>query len=237
MELMRINKYLAQKGIASRREVDKLIEEGKIFINGKRATPGEKVSDRDKIEISGKRIDSSIEEKKVYFLLNKPKKIISATKDDRGRKTVVDLIKCNERIFPIGRLDYDTEGAILLTNDGEIYNKVIHPKNEIYKEYVALVNGEISDIDIQKLRRGIKLEDGMTLPAKVKLMNRENGKSEVSIAIREGRNRQVRRMFQKLGYFVLELRREKIGDIILKDLKVGNYRELTKKELEYLKSL
>lgn len=237
MELMRINKYLAQKGIASRREVDKLIEEGKIFINGKKATPGEKVSDRDKIEISGKRIDSSIEEKKVYFLLNKPKKIISATKDDRGRKTVVDLIKCNERIFPIGRLDYDTEGAILLTNDGEIYNKVIHPKSEIYKEYVALIKGEISDIDIQKLRRGIKLEDGMTLPAKVKLMNRENGKSEVSIAIREGRNRQVRRMFQKLGYFVLELRREKIGDIILKDLKVGNYRELTKKELEYLKSL
>lgn len=237
MELMRINKYLAQKGIASRREVDKLIEEGKIFINGKKATPGEKVSDRDKIEISGKRIDSSIEEKKVYFLLNKPKKIISATKDDRGRKTVVDLIKCNERIFPIGRLDYDTEGAILLTNDGEIYNKVIHPKSEIYKEYVALIKGEISDIDIQKLRRGIKLKDGMTLPAKVKLMNRENGKSEVSIAIREGRNRQVRRMFQKLGYFVLELRREKIGDIILKDLKVGNYRELTKKELEYLKSL
>lgn len=237
MELMRINKYLAQKGIASRREVDKLIEEEKIFINGKKATPGEKVSDRDKIEISGKRIDSSIEEKKVYFLLNKPKKIISATKDDRGRKTVVDLIKCNERIFPIGRLDYDTEGAILLTNDGEIYNKVIHPKSEIYKEYVALIKGEISDIDIQKLRRGIKLEDGMTLPAKVKLMNRENGKSEVSIAIREGRNRQVRRMFQKLGYFVLELRREKIGDIILKDLKVGNYRELTKKELEYLKSL
>lgn len=237
MELMRINKYLAQKGIASRREVDKLIEEGKIFINGKKATPGEKVSDRDKIEISGKRIDSSIEEKKVYFLLNKPKKIISATKDDRGRKTVVDLIKCNERIFPIGRLDYDTEGAILLTNDGEIYNKVIHPKSEIYKEYVALIKGEISDIDIQKLRRGIKLEDGMTLPAKVKLMNRENGKSEVSIAIREGRNRQVRRMFQKLGYLVLELKREKIGDIILKDLKVGKYRELTKKELEYLKSL
>lgn len=237
MELVRINKYLAQKGIASRREVDKLIEEGKIFINGKKATPGEKVSDSDKIEISGKKIDSKIEEKKVYFLLNKPKKIISATKDDRGRKTVVDLIKCNERIFPIGRLDYDTEGAILLTNDGEIYNKVIHPKSEIYKEYIALIKGEISDIEIQKLRRGIKLEDGITLPAKVKLLNRINDKSEVSIAIREGRNRQIRRMFQKLGYLVLELKREKIGDIILKDLKVGKYRELTKKELEYLKSL
>lgn len=237
MELVRINKYLAQKGVASRREVDKLIEEEKVFINGKKATPGQKVSDDDKIEISGKKIDSKLEEKKVYFLLNKPKKIISATKDDRGRKTVIDLIKCSERIFPIGRLDYDTEGAILLTNDGEIYNKVIHPKSEIYKEYVALIKGEISDIEIQKLRRGIKLEDGITLPAKVKLLNKENGKSEVSIAIREGRNRQVRRMFQKLGYLVLELKREKIGDITLKELKVGNYRELTKKELEYLKSL
>lgn len=237
MELVRINKYLAQKGVASRREVDKLIEEEKVFINGKKATPGQKVSDDDKIEISGKKIDSKLEEKKVYFLLNKPKKIISATKDDRGRKTVIDLIKCSERIFPIGRLDYDTEGAILLTNDGEIYNKVIHPKSEIYKEYVALIKGEISDIEIQKLRRGIKLEDGITLPAKVKLLNKENGKSEVSIAVREGRNRQVRRMFQKLGYLVLELKREKIGDITLKELKVGNYRELTKKELEYLKSL
>lgn len=237
MELVRINKYLAQKGVASRREVDKLIEEEKVFINGKKATPGQKVSDDDKIEISGKKIDSKLEEKKVYFLLNKPKKIISATKDDRGRKTVIDLIKCSERIFPIGRLDYDTEGAILLTNDGEIYNKVIHPKSEIYKEYVALIKGEISDIEIQKLRRGIKLEDGITLPAKVKLLNKENGKSEVSIAIREGRNRQVRRMFQKLGHLVLELKREKIGDITLKELKVGNYRELTKKELEYLKSL
>lgn len=237
MELVRINKYLAQKGIASRREVDKLLESGKIFINGRKATHGEKVGDNDKIEILGKIVNCKEKQKKVYFLLNKPAKVISATKDDRGRKTVVDLIKCSERIFPIGRLDYDTEGAIILTNDGDIYNKVIHPRNGIYKEYIALIKGEISENEIKKLKEGIELEDGMTLPAKVELIAKNNGRSKVSISIREGRNRQIRRMFKEIGYLVIELKRKKIGNISLDNLEVGKYRELTKNELKYLKSL
>ncbi|MGL5055180.1 MAG: pseudouridine synthase [Fusobacteriaceae bacterium] len=235
---MRINKFLALKGIASRREIDRLIESNEIKVNGELATSGMKISEDDKIEISGKKIKfQESQEKKVYFLLNKPEKVLSASKDDRGRKTVIDLIKCEQRIFPIGRLDYDTEGAIILTNDGELFNKIIHPRTEVYKEYEALVRGYIDDKKLSKLQEGVSLEDGVTLPAKASILSRDTLKSAVIIAIREGRNRQIRRMFDAIGNRVEKLKRLKIGEIGLKGLKVGMYRELTEEEVKYLYSL
>ncbi|MGL5231891.1 MAG: pseudouridine synthase [Fusobacteriaceae bacterium] len=235
---MRINKFLALKGIASRREIDRLIESNEIKVNGELATSGMKISEDDKIEISGKKIKfQEAQEKKVYFLLNKPEKVLSASKDDRGRKTVIDLIKCEQRIFPIGRLDYDTEGAIILTNDGELFNKIIHPRTEVYKEYEALVRGYIDDKKLSKLQEGVSLEDGVTLPAKASILSRDTLKSAVIIAIREGRNRQIRRMFDAIGNRVEKLKRLKIGEIGLKGLKVGMYRELTEEEVKYLYSL
>lgn len=236
MEEIRINKYLASLGIGSRREIDKLIEEGKIKVNGVIITAGVKVTDEDEIIVKGKKIDRSVE-KKVYFMLNKPLEVLSSVKDDRGRKTVVDLIKCRERIFPIGRLDYNTTGLILLTNDGELFNRVIHPRSEIYKEYYVKVFGEIKDSSIEKLETGVELEDGITLPAYVKVLSREKGKSELLISIREGRNRQVRRMLDAVKHPVIVLRRERIGKLSLGKLKIGQYRELTEDEIKYLYSL
>lgn len=235
---MRINKYLAGKGIASRREIDRWIEEKQIKVNGKFAESGEKVDDSDIIEIRGKRVGGGAEApKKVYYLLNKPKNVISAAKDDRGRKTVIELINTKERIFPIGRLDFDTEGAIILTNDGELFNKIIHPRTEVFKEYLVEMTGLIDDKEMEKLRDGVMLEDGMTLPAFVNLVSRTRYRSSIKIVIREGRNRQVRRMMAAVGHRVTALTREKIGKIGIEGLAVGQYRELTKKEVEYLYGL
>lgn len=236
MEKIRINKYLASLGIGSRREIDRLIEEGKIRVNGIKIDAGVKVDESDEIEVNGKVI-SKKEEKKVYYLLNKPLEVLSSVKDDRGRKTVVDVVRCRERIFPIGRLDYNTTGLIILTNDGELFNRVIHPRSEVYKEYYVKVLGEIKDSSIEKLEKGVELEDGVTLPAYVKLISRERGKSELFISIREGRNRQVRRMLDAVNHPVILLRRERIGKLSLGKLKVGEYRELTQSEIKYLYSL
>ncbi|WP_294704846.1 pseudouridine synthase [uncultured Fusobacterium sp.] len=233
---MRINKYLASLGIGSRREIDKLIEEGKIKVNGEVISAGIKVTDNDTIEVKGKKITKETE-KKVYYMLNKPLEVLSSAKDDRGRKTVVDIIKCKERIFPIGRLDYNTTGLILLTNDGELFNRVIHPRSEVYKEYYVKVLGEIKDSSIKTLEDGVELEDGVTLPAYVKVLSRERGKSELIISIREGRNRQVRRMMDAVKHPVVILRRERIGKLSLGKLKIGEYRELTESEVKYLYSL
>ena len=236
MEEIRINKYLASLGIGSRREIDKLIEEGKIKVNGEVISAGIKVTDNDTIEVKGKKITKETE-KKVYYMLNKPLEVLSSAKDDRGRKTVVDIIKCKERIFPIGRLDYNTTGLILLTNDGELFNRVIHPRSEVYKEYYVKVLGEIKDSSIKTLEDGVELEDGVTLPAYVKVLSRERGKSELMISIREGRNRQVRRMMDAVKHPVVILRRERIGKLSLGKLKIGEYRELTEREVKYLYSL
>lgn len=237
MEPMRINKYLAQNGYASRREIDKLIERNEIKVNGEPVSPGQKVTEKDKITIKGKPFEKPKFEKKVYFLLNKPKGVLSASKDDRGRKTVVDLIDTTERLYPIGRLDSETEGAIILTNDGDIFNKVIHPKGEVYKEYYAVLRGEIKDKELSRVAKGVILEDGMTLPARTKILKRDQGKSEVTISIREGRNRQVRRMFDAVKCPVIYLRRDAIGKIRIGNLEVGKYRKLTSEEIKYLKSL
>ena len=234
---MRINKFLSSLGIASRRAIDKYIEEGRIKVNGVIASTGIDVTEEDEIYIDNKKIETNRIEEKVYFMLNKPLEVLSASSDDRGRKTVVDLIKTDKRIFPIGRLDYMTSGLILLTNDGELFNRLVHPKSEIYKKYYIKVFGEVKKEEIEELKKGIWLEDGKTLPAKVSGIKYDKNKTSMYISIREGRNRQIRRMIEKFGYKVLILRREKIGELSLGDLKEGKYRELTREEIEYLYSV
>jgi pseudouridylate synthase len=234
---MRINKFLSSLGIASRRAIDKYIEEGRIKVNGVIASTGIDVTEEDEIYIDNKKIETNRIEEKVYFILNKPLEVLSASSDDRGRKTVVDLIKTDKRIFPIGRLDYMTSGLILLTNDGELFNRLVHPKSEIYKKYYIKVFGEVKKEEIEELKKGVLLEDGKTLPAKVSGIKYDKNKTSMYISIREGRNRQIRRMIEKFGYKVLMLRREKIGELSLGDLKEGKYRELTREEIEYLYSV
>lgn len=234
---MRINKFLSSLGIASRRAIDKYIEEGRIKVNGVIASTGIDVTEEDEIYIDNKKIETKRIEEKVYFMLNKSLEVLSASSDDRGRKTVVDLIKTDKRIFPIGRLDYMTSGLILLTNDGELFNRLVHPKSEIYKKYYIKVFGEVKKEEIEELKKGVLLEDGKTLPAKVSGIKYDKNKTSMYISIREGRNRQIRRMIEKFGYKVLMLRREKIGELSLGDLKEGKYRELTKEEIEYLYSV
>ena len=234
---MRINKFLSSLGIASRRAIDKYIEEGRIKVNGVIASTGIDVTEEDEIYIDNKKIETNRIEEKVYFMLNKPLEVLSASSDDRGRKTVVDLIKTDKRIFPIGRLDYMTSGLILLTNDGELFNRLVHPKSKIYKKYYIKVFGEVKKEEIEELKKGVLLEDGKTLPAKVSGIKYDKNKTSMYISIREGRNRQIRRMIEKFGYKVLMLRREKIGELFLGDLKEGKYRELTKEEIEYLYSV
>ena len=234
---MRINKFLSSLGIASRRAIDKYVEEGRIKVNGVIASTGIDVTEEDEIYIDNKKIETNRIEEKVYFMLNKPLEVLSASSDDRGRKTVVDLIKTDKRIFPIGRLDYMTSGLILLTNDGELFNRLVHPKSEIYKKYYIKVFGEVKKGEIEELKKGVLLEDGKTLPAKISGIKYDKNKTSMYISIREGRNRQIRRMIEKFGYKVLMLRREKIGELSLGDLKEGKYRELTREEIEYLYSV
>ena len=236
MEKIRINKFLAELGIGSRRAIDKMIEEKRIKVNGVLAESGIKVDKSDKISVNGKLLEFE-KKKKVYFMLNKPKRVLSTAKDERGRKTVVDLIDTKERIFPIGRLDYDTEGLLLLTNDGEIFNKVIHPRTEVYKTYLVEARGNINMTTLNKLKRGIMLDDKMTLPAKAKILLADERHTELHFAIKEGRNRQVRRMFESVGHPVINLKRIMLGELNLDGLEVGEYRPLTKKEINYLYSL
>lgn len=234
-EKQRINKYLAQKGIGSRREIDKFIEMELITVNGVLANSGQKVDDSDKIEFNGLLIEDQ-KEKKVYFMLNKPQGYISAVKDPR-EKTVVELIECSERIYPVGRLDLNTEGLLLLTNDGDFYNKLIHPRAEIWKTYRAKVWGRITEEEVKELQQGIDLDDGKTLPARVTLDRAYDNSSWIEISIREGRNRQVRRMLKAIGHHVIYLKRERIGELTVEGLEVGQYRELYEDELDYIRGL
>lgn len=236
----RLQKFLARAGVASRRGAEQLIIEGKIRVNGvvvkelgTKIKPGQ-----DKVFYNGKLIKPEAE--KVYYILNKPKGYISSVKDERGRKTVVDIFTdVEERIFPIGRLDYNTEGLLLLTNDGEFMNKLLHPKYEIAKTYIAKIDGIITNDDLYKLANGVKLEDGKTAPADVYVdsIDKPTKTCRVEITIHEGRNRQVRRMFQALGYEVKSLKRIAFAGLVLNDLKRGEYRKLRDKELQSLRRL
>ncbi|GIP25547.1 ribosomal large subunit pseudouridine synthase B [Paenibacillus sp. J23TS9] len=235
----RLQKILAQAGIASRRKCEELILAGKVEVNGETVTAlGTKADpEQDIITVAGKPIRN---ENKIYIMLNKPKGVITSASDPAGRKIVTDYVKgIKERIYPVGRLDYDTEGLLLLTNDGEFANMLTHPKHHVPKTYLATVEGIPHGSELDKLRAGIKLEDGMTSPAEVEYKDIDTEKKEavISITIHEGRNRQVRRMFEAISHKVIRLKRISFGDLLLQNLKRGLYRHLTKDEIESLKNM
>lgn len=232
----RLQKVIANRGYCSRRKAEELIQKGKVLVNGEVIyTLGIKVSDKDEIMIDGNVL---AKEQKEYYLLYKPRGIITSTKDEKNRKTVVDLIPTNNRIYPVGRLDYDTSGILLLTNDGNLANALMHPSNKIDKVYVAKVKGFVNSFDLRKLSNGVMIDGKKTSKGKAKLkkFDKKSETSIVELTIHEGRNHQVKKMFEVLGYSVLKLKREQIGFLNLSGLKSGEYRRLTPKEVKILYS-
>ena len=233
----RLQKYLADCGIASRRKCEQFILDGKVKVNGEIITTlGTKVGDSDIVKFNDREVKKV--EEKVYILLNKPIGYVTTSKDQFGRDTVLDLVKENKRIVPVGRLDMYTSGALILTNDGSFVNRLTHPKNEINKTYNVTVVGIVSKQELKRLEEGIVIdEDYKTKPAKVKILkiDEEKNISRLQITIHEGKNRQVRKMCKAIDKKVLALHRSKIGSIDVKNLKIGEWRYLTKKELEALK--
>lgn len=238
MEEERLQKYLANNGIASRRKAEEYILAGKVKVNGQIVTElGTKVnSDKDVIEFEGKRVNNDI--KKVYVLLNKPIDYVTTVKDQFSRNTVVDLVKnAGNNLLPVGRLDMYTSGALILTNDGDFIFHVTHPKHEVEKTYTVTLRGKVTNEDVESLRQGVIIdEEYKTKPAKVGIMkiDEEKNLSRLEIVIHEGKNRQVRKMCEAIGKKVVALHRSKIGNIDVKDLKIGQWRYLTKKEVDML---
>lgn len=234
----RLQKVMAQSGVASRRKCEDIICEGRVKVNGRVITePGYKVdSDKDVIEVDGNIIKKTDEN--VYILLNKPAGYITSVKDQFGRPTVLELLDGIEgRVYPVGRLDYDTEGLLILSNDGELTYKITHPKYNINKTYRALIQGKVNRDDIEAFEKGIAIEDYVTAPARMEIVRYSKGNSIVDITIHEGRNRQVRKMCSAIGHEVIRLKRTKIGEIGLGGLKTGKWRYLNDLEIKYLKEL
>lgn len=234
---MRLNKYIADAGICSRRKADELIENGNVKVNGATMKEmGYQVEDGDVVQVNGKTIENA--GKKVYVAVNKPLGYITSMDDDKGRATVAELVSdVPERLFPVGRLDYNTTGLLIMTNDGQLTYTLTHPKHEVYKTYIAKVAGVLSDTRLAKLRRGVDIGGFVTSPAKVKVIKQMPRHAIVEISIREGKNRQVRKMFAAVGNKVQELQRVAIGEIKLGRLMEGHYRKLNREEIEYLKKL
>ncbi len=231
----RLQKVIALSGYCSRRKAEELIQKGQVKVNGQIVTQmGVKVSNNDFIEVEGNPINEK--EEKVYYILNKPRGIVTTTNDEKGRKTVVDLIKTEKRIYPVGRLDYDTTGLIILTNDGELTNYLIHPKNNIEKVYVAKLKGIILKEDLNKICSGVFIDGKKTSKAKAKILrvDKKTNTSVVELIIHEGRNHQVKKMFEAIGFNVLKLKRESISFLTLDGLKSGEYRPLSIKEVKML---
>lgn len=234
----RLQKVIANLGYTSRRKAEELIQAGKVKVNGEIVKElGTKVKTSDIIEVENTILDNC--KNYEYYLLNKPREVISSVSDEHGRKTVVDLIQTKERIYPVGRLDYDTTGIILLTNDGCLANKLMHPSSNIEKKYIAKVNGLVSGYDIKRLRDGVVIDGKKTSKAKVNLKkyDKKTDKSLVELIIHEGRNHQVKKMFEATNHEVLKLKREKYANLDLTGLKPGEYRKLTNKEVAILYSL
>lgn len=229
----RLQKMMAQAGVASRRKSEELIRAGRVRVNGKVVTKmGVKVDpDQDLVEVDGKPITGR-EEPKVYLLLYKPRGYVTTAKDPQGRPTVLDLVHVPQRVYPVGRLDYDTEGLLILTNDGDLTYRLTHPKHEVDKVYHALVAGHPPEDKLQQLRTGIMLEDGPTAPAKVRRLKKIQGNTLLEIIIHEGRNRQVRRMCEAIGHPVLHLKRVAIGDLTLGNLKPKQYVKVSRGRIE-----
>lgn len=238
MKSERLQKVIANSGICSRRKAEELILTGHVTVDNVIVTKlGTVVTEKNVIEVDGIRLEY---DEKVYYLLNKPRGVVSTTSDDKNRKTVIDLIDTKKRIYPIGRLDYDTTGALLLTNDGDFANLMMHPKNEIDKVYVAKLNGIIKGDEINKLKNGVLIADKLVVRAsrvKLRKVDTKNQSSFVEITIHEGKNHQVKKMFEAVGMKVDKLKRERIAFLNVQNLNSGEYRELTKKEVHQLYAL
>lgn len=234
---MRINKFLAESGVASRRAADKLILEGVVKINGKTAELGDDVDvSSDCVKVNGKPIN--VVKKYDYYIMNKPKGYVCTVKDDKGRKTVMDLLPPNiKRLFPVGRLDYDSEGLLILTNDGDLTFKLTHPKNEVPKTYLVKTEKPVSLEDLNKLRSGVVVDGVKTKKCNIKLIETTKTGSKLHVTITEGRNRQVRKMFEAVDNCVDFLKRIKIGDLQLSGLNRGEVRALSPYEIDYLLNL
>lgn len=235
----RLQKVLSKAGVASRRGAEQLITTGRVCVNGKKVTElGIKVEpEKDRITVDGKRL---VEEKLVYILFHKPRGVVTTLADPQGRKTVIDFLQdIPQRIYPVGRLDYNTDGLLLLTNDGELAHALTHPSKEITKIYIAQVSGIAPEEKLDLLRAGIKLEDGMTAPAKIEIVeyDYERKLTVLRFTIHEGRNRQIRRMCEKIGFLVKQLRRTEFAFFTLAGLKRGQYHQLTMQEVEQLKQI
>lgn len=234
----RLQKVIAQAGVTSRRKAEGLIQQGQVKVNGETVTElGTKVTANDKVEVNGVPLEA---EEPVYFLMYKPSGVISSVSDEKGRKAVTDFFpEIEERIFPVGRLDYDTSGLLLLTNDGDFANKLMHPRYKIDKGYVAKVEGRVTKEQKRQLERGVELEDGKTSPAKVQILSAERKRNVtiLDITIHEGKNRQVRRMLEAIGCPVQKLKRERYGFLTLESLQPGESRPLTPHEVKKLHAL
>ena len=232
-EQIRLNKFLANAGVASRRKSDELILQGLVKVNGKVVKDlGVKISLKDKVTVDGKQIN--IKEKKIYILLNKPNDYITTTSDEKNRKTVLDLVNISERVYPVGRLDRKTTGVLLLTNDGELANRLMHPKYQIEKEYKIVIDKPISDKQLKQLVKGINLDDGVAKATEVYLGKDDK---EVYVTVYEGRNHLVRRMFESMGFEVLKLDRIRYAFLTKTGLKRGEWRTLKSSEVLTLKEL
>ncbi len=230
----RIQKVIANYGYCSRRKAEELLLAGKVKVNGRVVTKlGLKVSAKDKIEVNGIPIKK---QEKEYIILNKPRGVITSTNDNKNRTTVTDIVNSDKRIYPVGRLDYETTGLLILTNDGELANLLMHPKNEVPKTYIAKIEGILSKEGIKKLEKGIIIDKFKTSPSKIKVrkINRRKNTSIVEITIHEGRNHQVKKMFLSVGHKVLKLKRERISFLTLQGLNSGEYRHLSNKEVRLL---
>lgn len=236
-EIVRLQKYIAMSGTASRRGAEQLIEEGRVKVNGKLVREqGVRVEvGCDSVEVDG--ILLKVNDKKIYIALNKPAGYVTTVKDQFDRPTVIDLVEkeIHTRVFPVGRLDYETEGLLLMTNDGDWANKVTHPRFESKKKYYAVLKGVLTIPELNKIRRGVVIDGKKTSPAECEIMEIDMGMTLVEITIHEGRNRQVRKMFEAVGHTVKALRRESIGIVELGNLPEGRWRYLTSSEIEYFR--
>ncbi len=233
---MRINKYLSSCGIDSRRKCEALVIDGKVKINGKVVTAlATDVKDGDSVTVDGRAVSPRVN--KTYIMLNKSKGCVCTVNDDRGRKTVLDFVKVNRRIFPVGRLDYDTEGLLLLTDDGELSNKITHPRNSVKRTYSVRVEGEPSEAEIKKLRNGITYNGVEYGAAQVEVIGAEKDGTKLAITVTEGKNHEIRNMIESLGRRVLFLKRVAIGELRLGGLKRGEWRYLDAEEIDYLKRM
>lgn len=233
--MIRINKFLADSGVASRRGADALIDSGVVKVNGKiLREQGISVDPlKDVITVKGKRLGET-KKKLIYVAVNKPRGYVSTVKDSHADKTVMDLVPIQDRVYPVGRLDKDSEGLILLTNDGDFALKLTHPRYHVSKTYHVLVRGNVSEDVLNRLRRGVRLEDGVSKAFQVKVIEAENGESWIEMVLHEGKKRQIRRMCAEVHLYVVRLIRVAIGDVLIDDLKIGKWRELTSKEINSL---